>query len=164
MHSITHLCLAPVRRLQVYARATYAGADEARVAHVTFAIGEAVWCSPSMGWVDWCSGLTSRLHGTLARRRCLRLDSQKCVCCLWWKCLCAQPVYGRWCARSIVSLHPVKSVTEGFKLCWRTGQKLTLKPSFFIHWVTWFYTSVTFVVTLFLFLFFYYTFFVPTSY
>ena len=46
MHSITHLCLAPVRRLQVYARATYAGADEARVAHVTSAVGEAVWCSP----------------------------------------------------------------------------------------------------------------------
>jgi len=24
----------------------------------------------------------------------------------------------------------IGSVTEGFKLCWRTGQKLTLKPSF----------------------------------
>jgi len=23
----------------------------------------------------------------------------------------------------------LSSVTEGFKLCWRTGQKLTLKPS-----------------------------------
>ena len=27
----------------------------------------------------------------------------------------------------------LSSVTEGFKLCWRTGQKLTLKPSFFHH-------------------------------
>ena len=25
------------------------------------------------------------------------------------------------------------SVNEGFKLCWRTGQKLTLKPSFFSY-------------------------------
>ena len=25
------------------------------------------------------------------------------------------------------------SINEGFKLCWRTGQKLTLKPSFFSY-------------------------------
>jgi len=37
-----HLCLAPVCRL--CARVMYAGADEACVAHVMFAVGEAVWC------------------------------------------------------------------------------------------------------------------------
>ena len=39
MHA--HLCLAPVRRL--CARASYAGSGEARVARVTFAVGEASW-------------------------------------------------------------------------------------------------------------------------
>ena len=53
------------------------------------------------------SGLTSRLD-TLARWRCRMFDSQKYVCFLWWRCLCAQPVYGHWCVHSIVSLHPVK--------------------------------------------------------
>jgi len=80
---------------------------------------------------DMASTLTI-LAGTRARRRCRRFDSLKCVCFLWWgKCLCAQPVYGRWCAHSnVLTFTRLSSVTEGFELCRRSGQKLTLKPSF----------------------------------
>ena len=40
-----HLCLMPVRRLCMrMIPPSYAGADAARVAHVMFAVGEAVWC------------------------------------------------------------------------------------------------------------------------
>ena len=45
MHA--HLCLTPVRRLcarVIYSVYAVPGAGEARVAHVTFAVGEAVWC------------------------------------------------------------------------------------------------------------------------
>ena len=31
---------------------------------------------------------------------------------------------------ALLAFTQLSSVTEGFKLCWRTGQKLTLKPSF----------------------------------
>jgi len=30
----------------------------------------------------------------------------------------------------LLAFTQLSGVTEGFKLCWRTGQKLTLKPSF----------------------------------
>ena len=38
-------------------------------------------------------------------RECdMRIGYARAIC----ECLCAQPVYGRWCAHSIVNLHPVK--------------------------------------------------------
>jgi len=81
--------------------------------------------------VDWCSGLTYRLGLFLGVGAAGSIPGSAFVFCGGENvCVHSLHVYGHWCAHSIENLHPVKQagITEGFKLCWRTGQKLTLKP------------------------------------
>ena len=90
-------------------------------------------CEYVMGRANAICDVVNMSTGTPARRRCRRFDSQKCVCFLWWrKCLCAQPVYGRWCAHSIVNLHPVRQRHWRVQTVLENWSKAHLETIFFL--------------------------------
>ena len=84
--------------------------------------------------MDWCSGLAYRLGlwlgggaaGSIPRSAFVSCGGEN-VCvhsCVW--------VLLHVCT-ALLAFIQLSSITEVFKLCWRTGQKFTLNPSFLHH-------------------------------
>ena len=81
--------------------------------------------------VDWCSGLTSRLGLWLGggaagsiRRSAFVLCGGKNAC-VYSLCM------GVGVRTAFLAITQLGSVTEGFKLCWKTGQKAHLETILF---------------------------------
>jgi len=80
--------------------------------------------------VDWCSGLTSQLGLWLGGGAAGSIPRSTFVFCGGENVYVHSLCMGVGVHTALQTFTQLSSVTEGFKLCWRTGPKLTLKPSF----------------------------------
>ena len=80
--------------------------------------------------MDWCSGLTSQLGLWLGGGGTAGSIPRSAYVFCGGGNVCVHSV-GVGVCTALLAFTQLSSVTEGFKLCWSTGQMLTMKPSFF---------------------------------
>ena len=82
---------------------------------------------------DWCSGLTSQLGLWLGGGAAGSIPRSVFVFCGGENVCVHSLCMGVSVYTALLSFTQLSSVTEGFKQCWRIGQKLTLNPSVFTY-------------------------------